>query len=106
MKKIFLLIYIPRKIAILIINLYQKYLSYDHSEWLLRLKEKNPRYKYKGCKYYPSCSEYTKQAISKYGLILGGIMGIWRILRCNPFSNGGHDPIPDLKTKTNKKDEN
>ena len=45
------------------------------------------------CKYYPSCSEYTKQAIQKYGVIKGSILGIWRILRCNPFSKGGYDPL-------------
>jgi len=45
------------------------------------------------CKYYPSCSEYTKQAIEKYGAIKGVCLGTWRILRCNPFSKGGYDPL-------------
>lgn len=45
------------------------------------------------CKYYPSCSEYTKQAIEKYGAGKGMILGIYRILRCNPFSKGGYDPL-------------
>ena len=45
------------------------------------------------CKYYPSCSEYTKQAIEKYGIIKGIFLGIKRILRCNPFSKGGYDPL-------------
>ena len=45
------------------------------------------------CKYYPSCSEYTKQAIEKYGLIIGIFKGFLRILRCNPFSKGGYDPL-------------
>lgn len=45
------------------------------------------------CKYYPSCSEYTKQAILKYGAIKGLILGIKRILKCNPFSKGGYDPL-------------
>ena len=45
------------------------------------------------CKYYPSCSEYTKQAIMKYGSIKGIFMGLWRLLRCNPFSKGGYDPV-------------
>ena len=52
---------------------------------------------YKGagsfCKYYPTCSEYTKQAIEKYGCIKGIIKGIFRILKCNPFSKGGYDPL-------------
>lgn len=45
------------------------------------------------CKFYPSCSEYTKQAIDKYGGLKGSIKGIKRILRCNPFSKGGYDPL-------------
>jgi len=43
------------------------------------------------CRYYPSCSSYTIQAIEKYGVIKGGIKSLWRILRCNPFSKGGVD---------------
>ena len=46
------------------------------------------------CKYYPTCSEYGYQAIEKYGAFKGGLMAIWRILRCNPFSKGGYDPVP------------
>ena len=45
------------------------------------------------CKYEPTCSEYTKQAIEKYGAIKGTIIGLKRILRCNPFSKGGYDPL-------------
>lgn len=45
------------------------------------------------CKYYPSCSEYTKQAIEKYGVIKGCLLGAKRILKCNPFSKGGYDPL-------------
>lgn len=45
------------------------------------------------CKYEPTCSEYTKQAIEKYGVIKGLIKGFKRILRCNPFSKGGYDPL-------------
>lgn len=46
------------------------------------------------CRFYPSCSHYAYQAIYKYGLIRGGVMGMWRILRCNPFNPGGFDPVP------------
>ena len=46
------------------------------------------------CRYYPSCSHYSYQAIYKYGVLRGGLMGMWRILRCNPFSEGGFDPVP------------
>jgi len=45
------------------------------------------------CKYEPTCSEYTKQAIEKYGTIKGIFIGFKRILRCNPFSKGGYDPL-------------
>ena len=45
------------------------------------------------CKYYPTCSEYTKQAIQKYGVIKGMTLGTYRIKRCNPFSKGGYDPL-------------
>ncbi len=45
------------------------------------------------CKFYPSCSEYTKQAIKKYGVLKGSFLGLKRILRCHPFSQGGYDPI-------------
>ena len=45
------------------------------------------------CKYEPTCSEYMKQAILKYGCIKGVYLGIKRILRCNPFSKGGYDPL-------------
>ena len=45
------------------------------------------------CKYEPTCSEYTKQAVEKYGAIRGTLLGIKRILKCNPFSKGGYDPL-------------
>lgn len=47
------------------------------------------------CRYYPSCSQYMIDALKKHGPILGLIMGISRILRCNPFVRGGVDPVPD-----------
>ena len=45
------------------------------------------------CRFYPTCSEYSVQALEKYGVIKGGTKSIWRILRCNPFNKGGYDPI-------------
>jgi len=45
------------------------------------------------CKYEPSCSEYGMQAVRKHGLIKGSAMAGWRLLRCNPWSHGGHDPV-------------
>jgi len=47
----------------------------------------------KVCIYEPYCSEYTHQAIHKYGILKGGLMGVKRILRCNPFAKGGYDPV-------------
>ena len=53
---------------------------------------------YKGagsfCKYYPTCSQYAKEAIQKYGSLKVTSMAMKRILRCNPFSKGGYDPVP------------
>jgi hypothetical protein len=45
------------------------------------------------CRFHPTCSHYGYQAIAKYGLIKGGAMAAWRILRCQPFSAGGYDPV-------------
>ena len=45
------------------------------------------------CKYYPSCSEYAVQAVEGYGILRGLVLGGWRLLRCNPFSRGGFDPV-------------
>ncbi len=48
------------------------------------------------CLYTPSCSEYTKRCINNWGVIVGILLGMWRILRCNPFSKGGIDPAPEV----------
>lgn len=60
------------------IRFYQKYVSSNFQ---------------RRCKYYPTCSEYAIQSIDKYGIIKGSFLSIWRILRCNPFSNGGVDKV-------------
>lgn len=49
------------------------------------------------CRYYPTCSQYTYEAISRYGFFLGSALGALRILRCNPFFKGGVDPVPEFK---------
>ncbi len=70
-----------KDIGIFFIKFYKKYIS--------------PIFRFHGvnCKYYPTCSEYTKQAIEKYGFLKGCFLGIIRILKCNPFSKGGYDPL-------------
>jgi putative membrane protein insertion efficiency factor len=68
-----------KKLALAAIRYYQKNLSH---------------LKHSHCPYVPTCSEYTRQAIEKYGVLTGGLLGLWRILRCNPFSHGGYDPVP------------
>ncbi|MDN5280198.1 MAG: uncharacterized protein PWR01_4163 [Clostridiales bacterium] len=45
------------------------------------------------CRFQPTCSQYTFEAIEKYGFFKGSWMGFWRIMRCNPFSRGGSDPV-------------
>ena len=50
--------------------------------------------RYSHCKYYPTCSQYAIEAIEKYGPLKGLGLAAWRILRCNPFSKGGYDPVP------------
>ncbi len=70
-----------KNIAIKIIKFYQRNIS----SWM---SAKNIR-----CKYYPTCSEYTIQAIKKYGFFIGSSKGFIRICRCNPFSKGGYDPL-------------
>ena len=49
------------------------------------------------CRYYPSCSEYAVQAISRFGILRGLVLTVWRLLRCNPFSNGGLDPVENQR---------
>ena len=47
------------------------------------------------CRYIPTCSSYAVTAITRYGALKGGLMAAWRVLRCNPFSKGGYDPVPE-----------
>ncbi|MFA4937063.1 MAG: membrane protein insertion efficiency factor YidD [Patescibacteria group bacterium] len=70
-----------------LIRLYQKTFSPDHG-WGRSLLPHG------GCKFYPSCSEYAYQAITKYGTVKGGIMSIKRISRCHPWQKGGFDQVP------------
>ena len=72
-----------KELGILLIKFYQKFISP-----LLGRK----------CRYTPSCSWYAIEAIQKHGFIYGTILAVWRILRCNPFSKGGFDKVPDKKS--------
>ena len=49
----------------------------------------------KRCKYYPSCSEYAVQSVRSYGILRGLVLAAWRLLRCNPWSHGGVDPVEE-----------
>ena len=69
-----------KKICISMIRFYQKYLS-----------PMKMRYH---CIYTTTCSQYGIEAIEKYGVLKGGLLTAWRILRCNPFAKGGYDPVP------------
>ena len=49
------------------------------------------------CRYYPSCSEYAVQAVEQFGILRGLVLAGWRLLRCNPWSHGGFDPVEDQR---------
>ena len=68
-----------KKLLIYIILFYRKYISPMKST---------------KCPYFPTCSEYGLEAVQKYGALNGGCLALWRIIRCNPFSKGGYDPVP------------
>jgi putative membrane protein insertion efficiency factor len=56
------------------------------------------------CRYEPSCSHYGYEAVKTHGAIKGGGMTVWRVLRCNPWSAGGYDPVKPRQTRGEKKD--
>ena len=62
--------------------------------WLIRFYQKHiSPYRKPCCKFVPTCSEYAVEAYEKYGFFKGTRLTVWRILRCNPFSKGGYDPL-------------
>ncbi|NLE04690.1 MAG: membrane protein insertion efficiency factor YidD [Crenarchaeota archaeon] len=68
-----------RKLVIYIIKIYQKWIS--------------PLKIVPSCRFYPTCSQYAVDAVSKYGVLKGGFMALRRLLKCNPFHPGGYDPV-------------
>ncbi len=71
-----------RELVVLPIRLYQRFIS----------PLTGPH-----CKYYPTCSAYALTAIRKHGILYGGGLAVWRLLRCNPWSKGGIDYVPEKK---------
>ena len=76
-----------KKILILLIKLYQKFIS--------------PMFPAK-CRFYPTCSQYTLEAVKEHGAIKGTYLGIKRILKCHPFHEGGYDPVPKKENKNSE----
>jgi uncharacterized protein len=72
----------PRSLVVLILRFYQRWISPAFGQ---------------RCRYYPSCSEYAVQAIQRFGILRGLVLAGWRLLRCNPWSRGGFDPIDDQR---------
>jgi len=72
----------PRSLVLLPIRLYQRLISPALGS---------------RCRYYPSCSEYAAQAVGTFGILRGSVLAFWRLLRCNPWSRGGFDPIEDQR---------
>ena len=75
-----------KRILLKLINIYQKMPLHSHSK----------------CKYYPTCSNYAKESITKHGSLKGSYLMIKRILKCNPFSKGGIDLVPPIEKKKKK----
>ncbi len=73
-----------KKLLLSVIRFYRKYIS-PHLPPM--------------CRYYPTCSCYAIEAIETHGAFKGFLLALWRVLRCNPFSRGGYDPVPPKREK-------
>ena len=69
-----------RRVYLVPVRLYQRFLS--------------PLKPAGSCRFTPSCSRYAVDAVMEWGILIGSLLALWRILRCNPFSAGGNDPVP------------
>lgn len=78
------LLLLPRNLCIAVLQLYRKLISPLYGDV---------------CRYYPSCSRYTLEAIQQWGMIRGIGLGAWRIVRCNPWASGGVEDIPEPRTR-------
>lgn len=76
-----------QKIVLFLIKIYQKTLSLDHGIF-------SKIYGKPLCRFYPTCSEYTFQAVKKFGIFKGFWLGLKRVSRCHPWNEGGFDPVP------------
>ena len=73
---------IPRRVALFVLRVYK---------WAI-----SPMFP-PACRYVPTCSEYAMEAVDHYGALRGGVMAVWRVLRCHPFAKGGLDPVVQRK---------
>ncbi len=78
---------VMKRLILLLIRLYQHTLSLDHG---LLGKVLGERF----CRFHPTCSQYTYEAIEKHGIAHGSFLGFKRVIRCHPWNDGGYDPVP------------
>ena len=79
------LLHLPRRLLVLPVKAYRKYVS--------------PAKGTPVCRFVPTCSEYALIALERWGAVIGILLILWRVLRCNPFCKGGFDPVPERKVK-------